>query len=218
MRNRRILSTTCSPQQQLVARNGRLKSRGKFWKAWSLFGVRWSAIIRRTREHYLVAERYGSARAESLIARVTVEEQRVSRQGRRRRGGSDHREGMKRRGGEEGDKMWRSWTARHGAAPSRRVYWSQGAERFNLPLATVPRHAAIRNSGLARRPRWCPWTPVKSSRPPHASPATDPPRRPKLFSLPVRQTIASLAEVDRIGSQRIETYDARILRHRRYIM
>lgn len=86
-------------------------------------------------------------------------------QGRRRRGESDRREGMKRRRGAEGDKMWRSWTARHGAAPSRRVYWSQGAERFNLPLATV---RAMLPSGARGLARWLydgvRWTPAKSSR------------------------------------------------------
>jgi len=58
---------------------------------------------------YLVAERSGGARAESLIARVTVEEQRVSRERGEGEGGEEviAREGMKRRG-EEGGKMWRS--------------------------------------------------------------------------------------------------------------
>ena len=123
---------------------------------------------------YLVAERSGGARAESLIARVTVEEQRVSRErgGGRRRGRSNRARGdeEERRGGRQ-NVAELNGSSRGCSLSASLLIAGCGAVQSTPRNArrADARHAAIRtirSSGLARRPRWWrwyPWTPAKSS-------------------------------------------------------
>lgn len=113
---------------------------------------------------------------------------------------------------EKGDKMWRSWTARHGAAPSRRVYWSQGAERFNLPLATVRAMLPSGARQLARRPRWCSWTPARSAQPSRATHGETVAQPENLSVRPGTSARVSLAEVD-WSRRKIEMTWRQHLRH-----
>lgn len=107
-RNEEVPSTTLrrSRNDASEERTGIVKRwQEKFCKIRSLFQARWSAIIRKARKRYLTAERGGSARAESLIARVTVGERWNKPDGGRRRGmAKREREGMKRRRGRGGTK------------------------------------------------------------------------------------------------------------------
>lgn len=153
-------------------KNVRLESRGKLWKAWSLFGIRRSVIIRSTRERYL---RCGTewkctcwiADSKGYGWRTADESSR----GERGEGAVEDGVEAIARGDEEARRGGGGQNVAELNGSSRGCSLSAslliaGCGAVQSTPRNGARHAAIRSSELARRPRWCPWIPTLN---PHTS-------------------------------------------------